>query len=74
MSDNPTQQKKPLEIPDGRRNSQGEALKSPVATWKPSLGRVQSWDRQEMKRELQRGQVEGARGAAGYTENGEREG
>ncbi|ESZ93362.1 hypothetical protein SBOR_6259 [Sclerotinia borealis F-4128] len=43
----------PLEvsIPDGRRNSLGEALHSPIETWKPNLlVRNQSWNHQDLKR------------------------
>jgi hypothetical protein len=59
----------PIEIPDGRRNSQGEALKSPVASWKPSFERTQSWNQQDLKREVQKGELSKADGAAGFTES-----
>ncbi|KAI9651208.1 hypothetical protein NHQ30_001246 [Ciborinia camelliae] len=39
-----------VSIPDGRRNSQGEALHSPIETWKPNLVRNQSWNQQDLKR------------------------
>jgi hypothetical protein len=59
----------PIEIPDGRRNSQGETLKSPVASWKPSFERTQSWSQQDLKREVQKGELSKAEGAAGFTES-----
>jgi len=37
---------------DGRRNSFGEILPSPVAEWKPTFNRVQSWNREDRKREV----------------------
>lgn len=37
---------------DNRRNSQGETLPSPTASWKPSFTRVQSWNREDRKREI----------------------
>ncbi|KAJ5052278.1 uncharacterized protein L3040_002032 [Drepanopeziza brunnea f. sp. 'multigermtubi'] len=50
---------------DGRRNSQGQALPSPMETWKPSFARVQSWNREEFKRsayvelgEIEEGRIE----------------
>ena len=55
-----------VDLPDGRRNSQGEALKSPVSTWTPSFERTQSWNQQDLKRE---NQMKGWReGEAGFSE------
>lgn len=39
-------------IPDGRRNSRGQAIQSPTETWKPNFGRKQSWNQEDLKREL----------------------
>ncbi|TEY59791.1 hypothetical protein BOTCAL_0186g00120 [Botryotinia calthae] len=39
-----------VSIPDGRRNSGGEALPSSAETWKPNLDRRQSWNHQDLKR------------------------
>lgn len=47
-----------IDVPDGRRNSQGEALKSPVASWKPTFERKQSWNQQDLRREAQRAEWE----------------
>ncbi|TAQ89936.1 hypothetical protein B7494_g1715 [Chlorociboria aeruginascens] len=41
-----------VRIPDGRKNSQGEILKSPAETWRPDFKRKQSWNQQDLKREL----------------------
>ena len=40
-----------IRIPDGRKNSVGEALPSPVETWKPNFARRQSWKFEDLKRE-----------------------
>ncbi|KUJ17050.1 uncharacterized protein LY89DRAFT_70463 [Mollisia scopiformis] len=37
---------------DGRRNSFGEILPSPTESWKPTFNRVQSWNREDRKREI----------------------
>lgn len=38
-------------MPDGRRNSQGESLRSPIETWTPNLLlRRQTWNHQDLKR------------------------
>jgi len=37
---------------DGRRNSSGEILPSPTENWKPTFNRVQSWNREDRKREI----------------------
>jgi hypothetical protein len=63
------QAQSPVDIPDGRRNSQGEALKSPVASWKPTFERKQSWNQQDLKREVQKEELEKAGGGAGFSEN-----
>ncbi|OWP03499.1 hypothetical protein B2J93_7517 [Marssonina coronariae] len=59
---------------DGRRNSAGEKLTSPTENWKPSVGRVQSWDREQFKRDAYVSQgemrVEAGEGK-GFTESGE---
>ncbi|KAH7313185.1 hypothetical protein BKA65DRAFT_517500 [Rhexocercosporidium sp. MPI-PUGE-AT-0058] len=60
-------------IPDGRRNSQGEVLPSPTEGWKPNFKRVQSWNREEYKRDVYKAEmveVEPSQGA-GFTEGGE---
>ena len=66
---------KPMEIkaPDGRRNSQGEEIPSPVETWKPNFTRKQSWNPEDLKREhviseLVKKKDQGA--GAGFTEVG----
>ena len=38
-------------MPDGRRNSMGEAIPSPVAEWKPNFARKQSFKMEDLKRE-----------------------
>jgi hypothetical protein len=63
------------QIPDNRRNSQGEVLKSPTEKWRPDFERTQSWSTQDMKRQVQLGEVgkekrEGE--VAGFTEASER--
>jgi hypothetical protein len=63
------QAQSPVDIPDGRRNSQGEALKSPVASWKPTFERKQSWNQQDLKREVQKEELEKREGGAGFSEN-----
>ncbi|KAG0649321.1 hypothetical protein D0Z07_4364 [Hyphodiscus hymeniophilus] len=45
--ENPTETK----VPDGRKNSVGEMLPSPVETWKPNFARRQSWKFEDLKRE-----------------------
>jgi len=40
-----------IRIPDGRKNSVGEHLPSPVETWKPNFARRQSWKMEDLKRE-----------------------
>jgi len=46
-------QSKPTEIkiPDGRRNSLGVNIPSPVESWKPNFARRQSWNKEDLKRE-----------------------
>jgi hypothetical protein len=63
------QAQSPVDIPDGRRNSQGEALKSPVASWKPTFERKQSWNQQDLKREVQKQELEKREWGAGFSEN-----
>jgi hypothetical protein len=63
------QAQSPVDIPDGRRNSQGEALKSPVADWQPTFERTQSWNRQDLKREVQKEELEKGTGTAGFSES-----
>ena len=62
------QAQSPINVPDGRRNSQGEALKSPVASWKPTFQRNQSWNQQDLKRETSKGEWAMSEGAAGFSE------
>ena len=62
-----------IKVPDGRRNSQGEKIPSPVETWKPNFARRQSWNREDLKREHVMSQLtkkndEGM--GAGFTEVG----
>ncbi|KAK2630476.1 hypothetical protein QTJ16_001296 [Diplocarpon rosae] len=62
---------------DGRRNSSGENLTSPTENWKPSLGRVQSWNREDYKRGayISQGEMRVEEGQAkGFTEVGEETG
>lgn len=76
------QQTAKVSIPDGRRNSVGQELPSPVETWKPNLARNQSWNQQDQKRKIVEnrlkedvkkwegsgGWTEAADGAGGFTE------
>jgi hypothetical protein len=62
------QAQSPVDVPDGRRNSQGEALKSPVASWKPTFERNQSWNQQDLRREAQKAEWEKTGEAAGFSE------
>jgi len=39
-------------MPDGRRNSKGDILPSPTATWKPNYSRKQSWNQEDFKRDM----------------------
>ncbi|KAG4432514.1 hypothetical protein IFR05_012011 [Cadophora sp. M221] len=58
-------------IPDGRRNSQGEVLASPTEGWKPNFKRVQSWNREEFKRDIYKSEMEEEPGqGTGFTEGG----
>ena len=47
----------PTKIPDGRRNSCGEKLPSPVENWKPNIARWQSWNREDLKHEYVVGEL-----------------
>ncbi len=47
-----------IKIKDGRRNSEGEVLESPTGTWQPRINRTQSWNREDMKREVFKEMVE----------------
>ncbi|TVY89160.1 hypothetical protein LAWI1_G007625 [Lachnellula willkommii] len=64
----------PVSIPDGRRNSQGEVLKSPTETWKPNMARTQSWNQEDLKRRFYAGSLDPATSRAlegeekGFTE------
>jgi len=66
----------PISIPDGRRNSQGEILKSPTETWKPNMARTQSWNQEDLKRRFYAGELDPATSKAlvgeekGFTEAG----
>ncbi|KAH8585903.1 hypothetical protein B0O99DRAFT_99976 [Bisporella sp. PMI_857] len=46
-----------VSIPDGRRNSVGEVLKSPTEAWRPDFKRKQSYNQEDLKRELQMSSV-----------------
>ncbi|KAL2061879.1 hypothetical protein VTL71DRAFT_7257 [Oculimacula yallundae] len=62
-----------VSIPDGRRNSQGDVLHSPTENWKPNFKRVQSFNREDLKREVYKDEMveeEPAKGT-GFTEGGE---
>lgn len=60
-----------VKIPDGRRNSQGEAIPSPTESWKPNFGRKQSWDPQEYKRKMSMELLkEDSGNGSGFTEGG----
>jgi len=60
-----------VKIPDGRRNSQGEAIASPTESWKPNFGRKQSWDPQEYKRKMSMELLREESGnGSGFTEGG----
>ena len=66
---------KPTEtkVPDGRRNSAGEEIPSPVASWKPNFARQQSWNREDLKREhtaAQLGRTKEEAVGKGFTEVG----
>lgn len=39
-------------MPDGRRNSQGNALPSPIIDWRPDIKRKQSFKREDLKRDV----------------------
>jgi len=57
-----------IKIPDGRRNSQGEMIPSPVESWKPNLQRRQSWNREDLKREHVLGELGKKKDDTGFTE------
>ncbi|KAB8292367.1 hypothetical protein EYC80_008104 [Monilinia laxa] len=71
-----------VSIPDGRRNSLGEPLHSPLETWTPNLlKRNQSWNHQDLKRlhveeVLKKEEWRNDEGMGGYSfeEDGEGEG
>lgn len=63
-----------IKIPDGRKNSTGEAVVSPTETWRPNFTRKQSWCQQDLKREILQTELdkqtdEGQ--GTGFTEGGE---
>lgn len=61
-------------MPDGRRNSSGEGIPSPIESWKPDFTRRQSWNREDLKREHVAAQLEGGEGegiGTGFTEGRE---
>ncbi|CZT00599.1 uncharacterized protein RAG0_10447 [Rhynchosporium agropyri] len=63
-----------VSIPDGRRNSQGEALHSPTENWKPNFKRVQSFKFDDLKRDVYvKNEImeEEPNQGAGFTEGGE---
>ncbi|KAG4026224.1 hypothetical protein MFRU_043g00280 [Monilinia fructicola] len=78
----PQSSKIEVPIPDGRRNSLGEPLHSPLETWTPNLlKRNQSWNHQDLKRlhveeALKKEEWRNDEGMGGYSfeENGEGEG
>jgi len=43
---------------DGRRNSSGEILPGVTETWTPKIGRTQSWNQEDLKREMLIGELE----------------
>lgn len=53
QSSSRAEQTKPsnIKMPDGRRNSSGQAIPSPVAEWKPNFSRSMSWKMEDLKRE-----------------------
>lgn len=56
-------------LKDGRKNSGGEELASPVESWKPNLNRQQSWNQQDMKRQAQLSSLESEeKGKGGFSE------
>jgi hypothetical protein len=62
-----------VQIPDGRKNSQGESLQSPTESWQPSFQRRQSWNQQDLKRQVYIGELDSGEGA-GFTEGRARKG
>jgi hypothetical protein len=57
---------------DGRRNSQGEVLSSPIESWKPDLKRRQSFKQEDLKRTVYSAEMCDEPGAErGFTEGGE---
>jgi len=62
---------KPITIADGRKTADGEEVRSPTETWRPNFARKQSWNQQDLKRELlisELGKEGPTSEAAGYTE------
>jgi len=41
-----------VHIPDGRKTHTGEAVVSPTEAWKPDFRRKQSWNQEDLKREI----------------------
>jgi len=62
------QQPPSASLKDGRKNSEGETVTSPVESWKPNLARQQSWNQQDLKRELQLSSMDGSGGGGGKKE------
>jgi len=64
----------PVKIPDGRRDSKGAVVFSPTETWRPNIGRKQSWSQQDLKREMLQAELGEKRDegqGTGFTEGGE---
>jgi len=61
-----------VKIPDGRRTSTGEAITSPTETWRPNYERKQSWNQEDLKRQLMMSGIEKVAGTevrgTGFTE------
>jgi len=67
-----TEQKVQVKIPDGRKDSTGEPLASPTETWRPTFERKQSWNPQDLKRQMLAGELKKeGHGGQGFTEVGE---
>jgi hypothetical protein len=59
---------------DGRRNSHGDILASPIDSWKPDFKRTQSFKQEDLKRTVYSAEMIDGNGKAaegGFTEGGE---
>jgi len=59
-----------IKMPDGRKNSVGENLPSPVETWKPNFARRQSWKMEDLKREHVAADLTKKKNDGGFSEVG----